>query len=75
MKPLMYNGLVVAVCLIFSAGCSSLKPKADQPAVVESHPCLTTDPPALVSTNNSPSKIIQGMVNLAAALFTLPQKP
>ena len=74
-KRFMVNGLVVAECLFLSVGCSSLKPEADEHATLESHPCTSTHPPALVVTNRSPSETIQGLVDLVAALLTEPQTP
>jgi len=72
MKRFMVKGLVVAGCLLLAVGCSGLKPKTDKHAAVEFHPCTSTDPPAPVLTNCSPSGTVQGLVDLVAALLIGP---
>jgi len=69
MKKFVVMGLVVAGCLFSGTGCSSLGPTPDQRAVVESRPETKTDPATHVLTDGHPSKTVQQMVNLFAALL------
>ncbi len=75
MKRFVIIGLVVAGCLFFCTGCSSLGPTPDTRAVVVSHPETKTEPAVPVITNGSPIKTIQGMVNLFATLLVIPNVP
>jgi PBP1b-binding outer membrane lipoprotein LpoB len=72
MKRLMSIGLV-AGCVLSFTGCSSLGPKPNQRATVESRPEAKTEPATPVSTDSHPGKIVQHMVNLFAAFLVGPE--